>query len=502
MALFISYSSQDRSQVDALANALRRSGQQIWFDQELGGGDAWWSRILEKIRACDVFVVALSNGWLQSKPSQTELRYAQALNRPILPVWIGEIDSVRVNPVAALQIIDYRNPTGDAGIQLLTAVHSLQANPRRLPYPLPVEPPVPFAYIMWLGNVLTQQQLNPQQQVQLLAELNSHLAEDGDDPSARMDIARLLRMLQDRHDVTYRTRTEIENVLASIEPSKSGSRRPWAMGKAAAKAVGAASRNPAQSRPGPPAVSYPGTRPPAAGAPPPARRKGRAKKRLILIGSTVLVLVAAITAAVLAMQGGTSSNSSSDHLASYLLGPQEISALVGDPKLVADGPSDQLRNPKWSLSNSNCAGAFEPIVTATYQGASGFSAVSGQTVQTEGQDPTNQIIEGVAAFSSADAASAFVQASAKNWNSCVGSPVTETLGARKFIWMFMQTIATDLQGGAPKISQLRSASGTVRACTHVLGAVSENVVDVSACASNTGVDAGNIFAKIAAKIKP
>ena len=140
MPLFVSYSSQDRSTVDGLASALRKAQQQVWFDQELGGGDSWWAKILEQIRACDVFLVALSSNWLQSKPSQSELRYAQALNRPILPVRIGDIDSMRVNPLAALQIIDYRNPTVDAGIQLVTAVHSLTAKPQPLPDPLPDEP--------------------------------------------------------------------------------------------------------------------------------------------------------------------------------------------------------------------------------------------------------------------------------------------------------------------------------------------------------------------------
>ena len=51
----------------------------------------------------------------------------------------------------------------------------------------------------------------------MLVELKSGLDEDGDDPSARSDIAQLLRMLRLRHDVTYRTRSEIDNVLASID---------------------------------------------------------------------------------------------------------------------------------------------------------------------------------------------------------------------------------------------------------------------------------------------
>jgi hypothetical protein len=237
MALFISYSSQDRSTVDGLTAALRRAQQQVWFDQELGGGDSWWAKILEQIRACDVFVVALSSNWLQSKPSQSELRYAQALNRPILPVRIGDVDSMRVNPLAALQIIDYRNPTVDVGIQLVTAVHSLTAKPQPLPDPLPDEPPVPFGYIMRLGNTLAEKELSPQQQLQLLVELRSGLDEDGDDPSARGDIAQLLRMLRLRHDVTYRTRTEIDNVLAEIEAKNSSSEGLSATSDAKAQAA-------------------------------------------------------------------------------------------------------------------------------------------------------------------------------------------------------------------------------------------------------------------------
>ncbi|WP_144206136.1 hypothetical protein [Mycobacterium tilburgii] len=57
-----------------------------------------------------------------------------------------------MNPIAALQIIDYREPTVDAGIQLVTAVHGLRSKP----VPLPEEPPVPFGYITRLGNNKTR----------------------------------------------------------------------------------------------------------------------------------------------------------------------------------------------------------------------------------------------------------------------------------------------------------------------------------------------------------
>jgi serine/threonine kinase PknH len=161
MGLFVSYSSQDRSAIDPLTTALRRARQQVWFDDELGGGEAWWKEILDQIRSCEVFIVALSNHLLESKPCQAELRYAQALQRPILPVRIGPVDSMRANPLASLQVIDYQNPSVDTGIQLVTAVHALAGQPRPLPSPLPDEPAVPFAYLMRLSSTLAEQDLDP-----------------------------------------------------------------------------------------------------------------------------------------------------------------------------------------------------------------------------------------------------------------------------------------------------------------------------------------------------
>ncbi len=56
-------------------------------------------------------IVALSENSEQSKPCQAELDYAIALDRPIIPVQIGSVESVMVNRVGERQIIDYRNPT-------------------------------------------------------------------------------------------------------------------------------------------------------------------------------------------------------------------------------------------------------------------------------------------------------------------------------------------------------------------------------------------------------
>jgi serine/threonine kinase PknH len=508
MALFVSYSSQDRSTVDGLASALRKAQQQVWFDQELGGGDSWWAKILEQIRACDVFLVALSSNWLQSKPSQSELRYAQALNRPILPVRIGDIDSMRVNPLAALQIIDYRNPTVDAGIQLVTAVHSLTSKPQPLPDPLPEEPPVPFGYITRLGNTLAEKELSPQQQLQLLVELRTGLDEDGDDPSARSDIAQLLRMLRLRHDVTYRTRNDIDNVLASIVSTESS--------PAAASAKPAAAEQPpttpAQPSTGAQPVSSPApARPPSTAAVRGSAAGGGSNTRLIIIGAAAVAVIAAIAVlVVLVTQGGKSKPApkasgvipaspagpaNATKLDSYLLGAADIGTIVADPNLVAAERTGQPRTPRGTLSNLDCLGAYEPIEDAVYQ-PSGYTEVSGQAVHTPGEDSAHRIFESVAAFPSAEKASAFVQTSADKWKACAGQQVTMTFNGKTSAWTFGA-----LDGAAPKIAQERVQADGARTCHHVLHAASSVVIDVLVCGADVAPgQAGKIAGQIAAKV--
>lgn len=504
MALFISYSSQDRSTVDALTNALRRGQQQVWFDQELGGGDSWWNKILEQIRSCDVFIVALSNNWLQSKPSQAELRYARALNRPILPVRIGDVDSMRVNPLAALQIIDYREPTVDAGIQLVTAVHALQSKPVPLPDPLPDEPPVPFGYITRLGNILAEKELSPQQQTQLLIELRSGFDEDGDDPSARGDIAQLLRMLRLRHDVTYRTRTEIDNVLAEIDAKNSSAEGPAAAAEAATTVANGSAPTPAPKAPVPPAAG------------------GGSNKRLLIIGGAAVAVIAAIAIVVmLATQGGkaktpkagpnsapsagaepaagsgpaATNGSNGSKLDSYLLGPAEIGPIIGDQNLVVSEKAAQLRNLRATLSNPNCKAAWEPIENSAYQGADGYTAVSGQAVHTAGENAPHRVYEAVAAFSSPEKAAAFVAATADKWRACAGQSITMSFNGKSSGWTF-----GDVTGAPPKIYQQRTQADGTRVCHHALHAASSVVVDLLVCGPDAGTgQAGKLAGEIAAR---
>jgi serine/threonine kinase PknH len=76
VTVFVSYSSRDRDAVKNLTQDLQDADEQVWLDQGLAGGDAWWRAIIEQIRGCDIFIFALLQNSIQSKPCQAELRYA------------------------------------------------------------------------------------------------------------------------------------------------------------------------------------------------------------------------------------------------------------------------------------------------------------------------------------------------------------------------------------------------------------------------------------------
>jgi hypothetical protein len=107
MKVFVSYPNHNDVAVRSLADDLERARQQAWLDQDLGGGNAWWAQILEQIRACTVFVFALSNNSLYPAPCRAELEYATALGVPILPVQISEAAACLADLLAAAWLRGY-----------------------------------------------------------------------------------------------------------------------------------------------------------------------------------------------------------------------------------------------------------------------------------------------------------------------------------------------------------------------------------------------------------
>ena len=60
-SVFLSYASEDRSAARALRDTLAAAGLEVWLDEdELGGGEAWDTKIRNQIRTCTYFMPLIS----------------------------------------------------------------------------------------------------------------------------------------------------------------------------------------------------------------------------------------------------------------------------------------------------------------------------------------------------------------------------------------------------------------------------------------------------------
>ncbi|HLY28450.1 MAG TPA: TIR domain-containing protein, partial [Aggregatilineales bacterium] len=208
--IFISYSSKNRAQVEPLVADLQALGHEVWFDKELSGGQVWWDQILEAIRACDLYVMALTPDSLESLACRLEYAYAESINKRILPVML---DSVQVNALpsalAVLQLVDFRKADRTGTIALSRALGKLPpAKP--LPNPLPVPPAAPLSPLARLRDQIEAQSLDAEQQESILKGLKRLMAQAENESGARQ----LLLQLQHRPDLLEVTAREVNAMLS------------------------------------------------------------------------------------------------------------------------------------------------------------------------------------------------------------------------------------------------------------------------------------------------
>jgi TIR domain/SIR2-like domain len=195
--LFISYARDDATAVNDLHGDLARANHLVWFDRKLEGGQRWWDEILKQILACELFVFVLSPEALQSKACDAELKYATALERPILPVLVGSVNMDLVpEPIGQLNVLNYRERTPESTIDLLMAVASA-TSANVLPDPLPPSPPPPITDLGPVRERLAADSLSLQDQEELVALLRRRI----DDVDQRPTVAALLKQLRSRSDI-------------------------------------------------------------------------------------------------------------------------------------------------------------------------------------------------------------------------------------------------------------------------------------------------------------
>lgn len=221
MTLFISYSRRDADAVQVFVQHLREAGHDPFLDTNLSGGQAWWTEILGRIRDCEVFIVALSQNALDSEPCQFELDYARALDLPVVPVQIGDVDSYRLDRIFTQQVIDYRNATVTTGFALINALRNSAALRRPLPDPLPDPPQIPYGYLIDIGDSIRgSEPISHRDQGYHVQRLRQAFRNETDEV-VREDIRRLLRVLRNRPETSHMIVGEIDLLLVDL-PGQAG----------------------------------------------------------------------------------------------------------------------------------------------------------------------------------------------------------------------------------------------------------------------------------------
>ena len=224
--VFVSYSRTDLDAVMQLVDDLQAVGVEAWHDQTLTGGQRWWDQILANMREYDTFVFALSPASLDSEACRSELSYAVALCKTILPVLVA--DGVNLNllsqPLNEIQVTDYRKRDKEASFALVRSIYTAPAV-TALPDPLPNPPHVPISYLGSLKERIDcTTPLSPQDQNLLFLELEEAIAE-GRSPT---EIRDLLLSLKRRDDLLAKVATKVDAAIKSLgdkatrQPQESG----------------------------------------------------------------------------------------------------------------------------------------------------------------------------------------------------------------------------------------------------------------------------------------
>jgi len=202
---------------------IENLGHDVWFDQELTGGHAWWDQVLERIRECDLFIFALAREALDSYACKLEYTYAFNLSKTILPILMTDGVSTNLLPPALskIQYVDYRSQDKQSAFSLFKALSNLPA-PQPLPEPLPEPPEVPISYLGDLKEQIeTKATLSFQDQTALLIKLKERLNYNNEVD----DVLNLLRQLGQRDDLFAKVAKEIDRLTASSSAQKTEDRQ-------------------------------------------------------------------------------------------------------------------------------------------------------------------------------------------------------------------------------------------------------------------------------------
>ena len=91
--IFVSYSHNDSAAVEKIVAVLEEvSGNEVWFDYKLRGGENYFSVIANKIVENKYFVFVVSKSSVESEWCMRELEFAASEKRRIIAIWLEDIN--------------------------------------------------------------------------------------------------------------------------------------------------------------------------------------------------------------------------------------------------------------------------------------------------------------------------------------------------------------------------------------------------------------------------
>ncbi len=87
--IFVSYAHRDRAHIDPILAGLAGDGVRLWIDTEIHVGEEWDTRLETQLTACSGLIAFVSDDYAASKHCRRELKFADALDKPILASSFG-----------------------------------------------------------------------------------------------------------------------------------------------------------------------------------------------------------------------------------------------------------------------------------------------------------------------------------------------------------------------------------------------------------------------------
>ena len=209
LKVFVSYARQDEERVKDLAHKLTVADHEVWFDQELRGGQNWWDIILDNIETSHLVIFVVSPSSVRSRACNLEVTYANDLGRPILPIMVQQTEITEAP--TAVQRINFTNfiaPSEDDWIRIAADV-AKTAEAASLPDPMPPRPPAPMADLSEAQRIVLQPNISTAEHRALVADLK----ERAPNPDERAAVVAVLDRLSEYPDIARTVAVEVDGLL-------------------------------------------------------------------------------------------------------------------------------------------------------------------------------------------------------------------------------------------------------------------------------------------------